>query len=152
MTGTASTRDVTTRPDGVTVVTDTSPARVDAVRDALKALVTIAAGRRSWAVLGPLEPGVGADDHDSLGRLAVRLDVSRLVVVGAAARAIHLGALLEGSWADESQAVPDGHAALDVLPRELRSGDVVLVHAPAGSELTAVAGALVAADAARGGS
>ena len=35
------------------------------------------------------------EEHDAVGRLAVRLDVSQLVVVGEEAKPIHLGASLE---------------------------------------------------------
>lgn len=70
-----------------------------------------------------------AAEHDAVGRLAVRLDVSRLVAVGAGARAVHTGAAHEGSWGEESLAVPDVAAAEALLAEELRPGDVVLVKA-----------------------
>ena len=58
--------------------------------------------RRSWAVLGEMaELGDDAiSEHDRIGRLAVRLDVSRLVVVGTgrSMSAMHHGAVMEGSW------------------------------------------------------
>src|SRR3546814_12201918 len=61
-------------------------ANPDSVRAALKALVTLAkpANRRSWAVLGEMgELGdTSVIEHDAIGRLAVRLDVDRLIVVG----------------------------------------------------------------------
>src|SRR6476646_11388751 len=71
------------RPDGVTVVNDAYNANPDSMRAALKALVAMGRGRRTWAVLGEmLELGEeSATEHDSIGRLAVRLNVSRLVVV-----------------------------------------------------------------------
>ena len=47
------------------------------------------------------------EEHDGVGRLAVRLDVNRLVAVGEGARPIHLGASLEGSWGNESAYVAD---------------------------------------------
>lgn len=123
--------EVTTRPDGVTVINDAYNANPDSVRAALRALVTMAAGRRSWAVLGTM--GELGDDavsgHDEIGRLAVRLNVHRLVVVGQDAAAMHQGALLEGSWGEESVLVPDVDAAVALLRDELRPGDVVLVKA-----------------------
>lgn len=121
--------EVSQRPDGVTVVNDAYNANPDSVRAALKALVAMAPGRRTWAVLGEMLE-LGADSvrqHDALGRLAVRLNVSRLVAVGEGARAIHSGAVQEGSWGEESTFVPDADAAYELLTRELTDGDVVLV-------------------------
>jgi UDP-N-acetylmuramoyl-tripeptide--D-alanyl-D-alanine ligase len=128
--------EVTTRSDGVTVVNDAYNANPESMRAALKALVTMArAGdgeqRRSWAVLGQMGE-LGADTvagHDEIGRLAVRLDVSRLVVVGEQARPMHQGANLEGSWGEESVLVPDVDAAIALLREQVRPGDVVLVKA-----------------------
>ena len=138
--------EVTERPDGVTVVNDAYNANPESMRAALKALVAMAGGRRTWAVLGEMrELGeASAADHDSLGRLAVRLDVNRLVAVGPAARAIHLGAAHEGSWADEAAWVPDIDAALELLREQLRAGDVVLVKASRAAGLERLAEALVA--------
>jgi UDP-N-acetylmuramoyl-tripeptide--D-alanyl-D-alanine ligase len=59
----------------------------------------------------------------------VRLDIHQLVVVGEPARAMHLGALLEGSWGEESVFVPDAAAAEAWLADHLRPGDVVLFKA-----------------------
>jgi UDP-N-acetylmuramoyl-tripeptide--D-alanyl-D-alanine ligase len=138
--------EVTERPDGITVVNDAYNANPDSMRAALKALVAMAGERRTWAVLGEMRElgDASADDHDALGRLAVRLDVNRLVAVGPAARAIHLGAAHEGSWADEAAWVPDIEAALDLLREQLRPGDVVLVKASRAAGLERLAEALVA--------
>ena len=125
--------EVTERADGVTVINDAYNANPDSVRAALKALVAIgrARGARTWAVLGPMgELGdTSLEEHDGIGRLVVRLDVNRLVAVGEAARPIHLGASLEGSWGDESAYVESSDEALELLRKELRQGDVVLVKA-----------------------
>ncbi|HKG48938.1 MAG TPA: UDP-N-acetylmuramoyl-tripeptide--D-alanyl-D-alanine ligase [Actinomycetales bacterium] len=121
--------EVTERPDGVTVVNDAYNANPESMRAALKALVAMGRGRRTWAVLGEMLE-LGADsvaEHDAIGRMAVRLDVSRLVAVGAGARALHTGAVMEGSWGEESMHVPDLDAAYQLLQRELREGDVVLL-------------------------
>lgn len=134
--------DVRTRADGVTVVNDSYNANPDSVRAALKALVTMArAGahggpggkRRSWAVLGEMAE-LGADsvvEHDRIGRLAVRLDVDRLIVIGTGrpSHALHQGAVMEGSWGEESILVDDIAAALEILDEELAADDVVLVKA-----------------------
>ncbi|MFR9753135.1 UDP-N-acetylmuramoyl-tripeptide--D-alanyl-D-alanine ligase [Nocardia sp. 004] len=129
--------DVRTTADGITVVNDSYNANPDSVRAALKALVSLArAGRtprRSWAVLGEMAE-LGEEsvlEHDAIGRLAVRLDVSRVVVVGTGrpSRALHQGAVLEGSWGEESVLVPDIEAAIALLDEEVAAGDVVLVKA-----------------------
>jgi UDP-N-acetylmuramoyl-tripeptide--D-alanyl-D-alanine ligase len=137
--------EVTQRPDGVTVVNDAYNANPESMRAALKALVAMAGGRRTWAVLGEMrELGDSSNaDHDALGRIAVRLDVNRLVAVGSAAKAIHLGAAHEGSWADEAAWVPDIEAALDLLREHLRPGDVVLVKASRAAGLERLAEALL---------
>ena len=94
--------------------------RLDAGR-AQGARARWASGRRTWAVLGSmLELGdESTTEHDAVGRLAVRLDVSRLVVVGETARPMATGAQHEGSWGDEAVWVPDADAAYDLLQREL---------------------------------
>jgi UDP-N-acetylmuramoyl-tripeptide--D-alanyl-D-alanine ligase len=137
--------EVRQRPDGITVVNDAYNANPESMRAALKALVAMAGGRRTWAVLGEMrELGEASGaEHDALGRLAVRLDVNRLVAVGEAARAIHLGAAHEGSWGDEAAWVPDVGAALDLLRSELRPGDVVLVKASRAAGLERLAAALL---------
>ncbi|UGT60703.1 UDP-N-acetylmuramoyl-tripeptide--D-alanyl-D-alanine ligase [Nocardia asteroides] len=129
--------DVRTTATGVTVVNDSYNANPDSVRAALKALVTMARTddrrRRSWAVLGEMGE-LGPEsvvEHDAIGRLAVRLDVDRLVVVGTGRppRAMHQGAVMEGSWGEESILVPDIGAAIALLDAEVEPGDVVLVKA-----------------------
>jgi UDP-N-acetylmuramoyl-tripeptide--D-alanyl-D-alanine ligase len=143
----AARMEVTERADGVTVINDAFNANPDSVRAALKALVAIgrARGARTWAVLGEmLELGdASADEHDAIGRLVVRLDVNRLVVVGAGAKPIHLGASLEGSWGNESAFVDTIPAALELLRTELRAGDVVLVKSSKGAKLRSLADALL---------
>jgi UDP-N-acetylmuramoyl-tripeptide--D-alanyl-D-alanine ligase len=122
--------ELLTRPDGIVVINDAYNASPDSTAAALKTLVQIAEpGQRTVAVLGEMaELGEFADEeHDRLGRLAVRLNIGKLVVIGERARHIHLAAGLEGSWDGESVLVPDVDAAYDLLREELRPGDVVLV-------------------------
>jgi UDP-N-acetylmuramoyl-tripeptide--D-alanyl-D-alanine ligase len=90
-------------------------------------------------------------EHDRIGRLAVRLDVSRLVVVGTgrSMSAMHHAAVMEGSWGGETVSVPDGDAALALLRANLRPGDVVLVKASNAAGLGALAEALAADSGAR---
>jgi UDP-N-acetylmuramoyl-tripeptide--D-alanyl-D-alanine ligase len=137
--------EVRERPDGVTVVNDAYNANPESVRAALKALVGMAGERRTWAVLGEMRE-LGPDsagEHDAIGRLAVRLDVARLVVVGPGARPMHLGASLEGSWGEESVYVADVDAAVGLLREQVRPGDVVLVKASRAAGLERVATALL---------
>ncbi|KAA9151709.1 UDP-N-acetylmuramoyl-tripeptide--D-alanyl-D-alanine ligase [Amycolatopsis acidicola] len=137
--------EVTTRADGVTVLNDSYNANPESVRAALKTLASAGRHRRSWAVLGEMGE-LGTDSvsaHDEIGRLAVRLNINRLVVVGEAAAAMHQGASHEGSWGDESVLVPDTGAAVALLREELSPGDIVLVKASKVAELWRVADALL---------
>ncbi|MFG3129398.1 UDP-N-acetylmuramoyl-tripeptide--D-alanyl-D-alanine ligase [Streptomyces tendae] len=138
--------EVTERPDGVTVVNDAYNANPESMKAALRALVAIGKGRRTWAVLGEMaELGDEAlAEHDAVGRLAVRLNVSKLVAVGGReAQWLQLGAYNEGSWGEESVHVSDAQAAVDLLRSELRPGDVVLVKASRSVGLESVATALL---------
>ena len=157
---------VATRDDGVTIINDAYNANPDSMRAGLKALAWMAReagglgprpegrGRRSWAVLGEMaELGDDAiSEHDNIGRLAVRLDVSRLVVVGTgrSMSAMHHGAVMEGSWGSEATTVADADAALALLRSELRAGDVVLVKGSNSVGLGALADVLIADSADRG--
>jgi UDP-N-acetylmuramoyl-tripeptide--D-alanyl-D-alanine ligase len=142
--------EVTERQDGLIVINDAYNASPEAVRAALKSLKQIAGSRRCWAVLGEMrELGESsAAEHDAIGRLVVRLDVQRLVVVGEGARPMHLAAGLEGSWGRESMFVPDVAGALAILRAELRPDDVILVKASRAAGLEVVAAELLGGDAA----
>ncbi len=142
--------EVRTRADGVTVINDAYNANPDSMRAGLQALATMArsgARRRSWAVLGEMgELGdESISEHDRIGRLAVRLDISRLIVVGTGRpmSAMHQGAVMEGSWGSESVQVADADAALALLRAELVPGDVVLVKASNAAGLGALAESLL---------
>ena len=137
--------EVTERADGVTIVNDAYNANPDSMRAALRALVAMGRGRRTWAVLGPMAE-LGDEslaEHDAVGRLAVRLNVSKLVSVGGREAAwLDMGAKNEGSWGEESVHVSDAQAAVELLRGELRPGDVVLVKASRAVGLEKVALAL----------
>ncbi len=146
--------EVAQSPGGVTVVNDAYNANPESVRAALKALAAMGRGdgqapsrRRTWAVLGEMaELGEGARaEHDGIGRYAVRLDISRVVAVGEAAKATHAGAVLEGSWGEESVHVDDAGQALAMLRDELRPGDIVLVKGSRVAGLERLAAALLVA-------
>ncbi|MET9529059.1 MULTISPECIES: UDP-N-acetylmuramoyl-tripeptide--D-alanyl-D-alanine ligase [unclassified Streptomyces] len=143
--------EVTERPDGVTVVNDAYNANPESMRAALRALAAMgkasqAKGGRTWAVLGQMAE-LGDEslaEHDAVGRLAVRLNVSKLVAVGGMeASWLQLGAYNEGSWGEESVHVSDAQAAVDLLRSQLREGDVVLVKASRSVGLEQVAYALL---------
>ncbi len=143
------------RADGLLVVDDAYNANPDSVRAALKALAAIGRGRpgaRTVAVLGEMrELGPAAlEEHDAVGRLAVRLDIHQLLVVGEAARPIHLGASLEGSWGEESVFVADTDEATAWLRAHVGPGDVVLFKASNAVRLSRVAAALLADEPAAG--
>jgi len=63
--------------------------------------------------------------------------------VGPGAKPIHMGAAHEGSWGDESIAVPTVDDAIDLLRREVAPGDVILVKASRAVGLERVAQALL---------
>ncbi|MGH3948037.1 MAG: UDP-N-acetylmuramoyl-tripeptide--D-alanyl-D-alanine ligase [Pseudonocardiaceae bacterium] len=140
--------EVSTRSDGLIVLNDSYNANPESVRAALKALASMGRQRRSWAVLGEMAE-LGPDSvaaHDEIGRLAVRLNINRLVVVGERAAAIHQGASHEGSWGEESVLVPDTDAAVALLRAALLPADVVLVKASKVAELWRVAEAVLASE------
>lgn len=115
----------------------TAPSEVGALRGGLRELAAASEGkaRRTWAVLGPV-PGATREELMDLGRFLVRLDLGVLVVVGEAGP-VHAGAVLEGSWGEESRHVDDEQAALTLLRAGLQDDDVVLL-----SGVPAVAAAL----------
>ncbi|MFF2039248.1 UDP-N-acetylmuramoyl-tripeptide--D-alanyl-D-alanine ligase [Kitasatospora sp. NPDC058170] len=143
--------EVVDRADGVTVVNDAYNANPDSMRAALRALVSMGGRgperRRTWAVLGEMRE-LGEEslaEHDAIGRLAVRLDVTKLVAVGGReAACMELGARNEGSWGEESVLVSDADAAVELLRSQLRPGDVVLVKASRSVGLEKVAEELLA--------
>jgi UDP-N-acetylmuramoyl-tripeptide--D-alanyl-D-alanine ligase len=130
---------------GVTVVNDAYNANPESMRAALKALRSMAQGSRTWAVLGEMRElgDLTVSEHDAIGRLAVRLDISRLVCVGPGTKVMHLAASNEGSWGEESVWVPDTAAAIALLDNEVQPGDVVLVKASRAVGLEEIAGHLL---------
>ncbi len=111
-----------------------------AVRDLVEAART--RGGRSVAVIGeypresPAPPAGSVDgwvvEHDAVGRLAVRLDVTWTLCLGEsrAVRGLWQGAVNEGSWANEAEMVPDSATAIALLVAALGPDDVVLVAVP----------------------
>jgi UDP-N-acetylmuramoyl-tripeptide--D-alanyl-D-alanine ligase len=138
---------VTTSPGGVTVVNDAYNANPESMRAALRALAAMRRAGRTFAVLGEMRElgDQSISEHDGVGRLAVRLDISKTIAVGQGARPLYLGAAQEGSWNDEAVWVADAAAAIELLGGLLRPGDVVLVKASRSVGLEVVAQALMEA-------
>lgn len=135
-----------TRGDGVLVINDAYNANPESMKAALRTLADVARerGGASWAVLGEMRElgALSTQEHDAVGRLAVRLDISRLIVVGPGARAIHMGAAHEGSWGEESVYVESIDEAIAALAG-LKSSDVVLIKASRSIGLERVAEAVL---------
>ncbi|MXP21117.1 UDP-N-acetylmuramoyl-tripeptide--D-alanyl-D-alanine ligase [Gordonia sp. HNM0687] len=141
-----------------TVLVAPVSAGVDEVRAMLRDLVEAAAAARSssprvrtWAVLGELpdtddkSENERVIEHDRLGRQAVRLAVDKTMCVGhtRAVRALHQGAVMEGSWGDEVRMVAtadEAGAALADDPRWRPGSDDVILVAGADPAVMALAG------------
>ncbi|NUT71824.1 UDP-N-acetylmuramoyl-tripeptide--D-alanyl-D-alanine ligase [Pseudarthrobacter sp. C4D7] len=118
----------TERHDGVTIINDAYNANPESMRAALRTLADLGRGRRTWAVLGAMLE-LGDDsirEHTAVGTQVVRLNISRLLVVGREARALYVSAVQEGSWGDECLFAETVDEAYDVLAAELQPGDLVL--------------------------
>jgi UDP-N-acetylmuramoyl-tripeptide--D-alanyl-D-alanine ligase len=118
----------TERADGVTVINDAYNANPESMRAALRTLAELGRGRRTWAVLGAMLE-LGPDsirEHTAVGTQVVRLNISRLVVVGREARSLYVSAIQEGSWGDECVFAETADEAYELLQAELRPGDLVL--------------------------
>jgi UDP-N-acetylmuramoyl-tripeptide--D-alanyl-D-alanine ligase len=127
--------EVTERVDGLTVVNDAYNSNPESMRAALAALAALGGGtRRTWAVLGRM-----AEQGDETGAVhaeiaaAVReLGIDRLVAVGTA----------DYPGAEQTADVDE---ALELLRRDARTGDVVLVKASRAVGLERVAEGLLRA-------
>ncbi|MGV9793509.1 UDP-N-acetylmuramoyl-tripeptide--D-alanyl-D-alanine ligase [Gordonia sp. NPDC003422] len=145
-------------PDELVVIRAETPASAREVRELLRTLAD--AGEqtrdadgvrrgRTWAWLGELEVPDGLSEnervveHDRVGRLAVRLAVDKTLCIGdsRSVRALHQGAVMEGSWGDEVRIVDTATAARDLVREQPdwrpTAPDVILV-AAATSEIAAL--------------
>jgi UDP-N-acetylmuramoyl-tripeptide--D-alanyl-D-alanine ligase len=136
--------EVTTRPDGVTVINDAYNANPEALRAALSTVATMAGGGRALAVLGHMTELGGQEEeaHEQAGREAARAGLAGLIVVGEEAAPMLAGAKGDPSWRGELLQVPDVAAAVAAVDRLARPGDVVLVKASRAANLQRVALAL----------
>ena len=130
------------RPDGVTVLNDAYNANPDSLAAALRTLVAMGSGRRTWAVVGEmLELGAGsAAAHRECGALAASLGVDRVLAVGAGAGPVAEGAGGRGAT------TPDVDTAYDLLRDELAPGDVVLLKSSNASGLRHLGDRLVTSE------
>ncbi len=116
--------------DGITVINDAYNASPDSMTAALKTLAQIASpGQRTIAVLGEMsELGeLAGEEHDRIGLTVVRLNISKLIVVGSAARRMYISAIREGSWDGEAAMVETPDEAIELLRTQTRPGDTILV-------------------------
>ena len=121
---------LTNRIDGISIINDAYNASPDSMKAALQTLAQLGkSGRRTIAVLGEMaELGeFSREQHDAIGRIVVRLNIDQLVVVGGAAKLIHMGAEQEGSWGGESKFFESIDEALAYVRGMLVAGDIVLV-------------------------
>jgi UDP-N-acetylmuramoyl-tripeptide--D-alanyl-D-alanine ligase len=124
-------------PGGGVLVNDAWNANPVSVRAALEHLVSLAAGRRTVAVLGEMaELGRYADEaHAEVARAIEEIGIDEVIAVGPNARAYG------GRW------VATRHEALAVLERLLRPGDCVLLKGARVLELERIAEALTTVNA-----
>ncbi|MBB5832001.1 UDP-N-acetylmuramoyl-tripeptide--D-alanyl-D-alanine ligase [Brachybacterium aquaticum] len=133
------------RAGGALVIDDAYNANPDSMKQALKTLAHLGRTHRTIAVLGEMLE-LGPDSvrlHDEIGRLAVRLNISQLYVVGDGAAPIHHGASLEGSFGGESEYLDSVDEAIAVLERTVRPGDAVLLKSSRDAGLRRIADPLV---------
>lgn len=133
----------TDRPDGVTIINDAYNANPESMTAALQTLAQLGRHQqqgRTWAVLGAmLELGQDSlKEHDRIGQLAVRLNISKLIAVGQEAKPIYNTAHLEGSWGKEATWVASPQEAFELLKGELEAGDIVLFKSSNGAGLGAL--------------
>ncbi len=116
---------------GLTVINDAYNSSPDSMRAALQTLAQLGrqTGKKTVAVMGEMaELGeFSVHEHDAIGRIAVRLNLGQVVVVGKAAKLIHMGASQEGSWDGESQYFDEISDALGYLRGMLTGDEIVLV-------------------------
>jgi UDP-N-acetylmuramoyl-tripeptide--D-alanyl-D-alanine ligase len=119
------------RNDGLTVINDAYNASPESMRAAIQTLAELGrqSGKKTVAVLGEMaELGeYSVAEHDAIGRLAVRLNLGQLVVVGVGAKMVHMGASLEGSWDGESKFFEQISEAEAYLREMLTGKEIVLV-------------------------
>ncbi|WP_291278799.1 UDP-N-acetylmuramoyl-tripeptide--D-alanyl-D-alanine ligase [Galactobacter sp.] len=136
----------TERPDGVSIINDAYNANPESMLAALQTLAVLGRPdregrvRRTWAVIGEMRE-LGEDrvsEHDRLGRLVVRMNISKTLVIGSGAKPTYNAAVMEGSWGDEAAFVETTDEAYDYLDSRLEPGDIVLFKSSNASGLAAL--------------
>ncbi|MBX3311927.1 MAG: UDP-N-acetylmuramoyl-tripeptide--D-alanyl-D-alanine ligase [Microbacteriaceae bacterium] len=114
---------------GFTVINDGYNASPDSMSAALRTLAHLGrSGHRTIALLGGMANlgDESYEEHDRIGRLVVRLNISKLFVVGELGKGIHNAATHEGSWDGESEWVADNEEAIKIIQATVQPGDIVL--------------------------
>lgn len=144
--------EVTETAVGPVVINDAYNANPESMAAALRALVAIAAGRTSWALLGEMrELGDYSETaHVRVGGLAAELGINNVVAIGPGSRTIAEGALAAatgtppGSARTQAHWLPDADAALEFVAGQIGPQDVVLVKASRAVALERLADDLIA--------
>ncbi len=135
------------RPDGLTVINDAYNASPDSMKAALQTLAELGrqTGKKTVAILGEMaELGeYSITEHDAIGRIVVRLNLGQLVVIGAGAKLIHMGATQEGSWDGESKYFEQIYEAEQYLREMLTGEEIVLVKSSKSANLRYLGDALL---------
>jgi UDP-N-acetylmuramoyl-tripeptide--D-alanyl-D-alanine ligase len=128
-------------PGGTLLINDAYNANPESMAAALRTLVSIPRSGKTWAVLGAMhELGDVTDfEHTRMGHLAVELNVSHLVSVGAQARTIDSGAKQGAPWNGESVWYPDFAQAADYIVNQVQPGDVIIFKASRAEEFEVLA-------------
>jgi UDP-N-acetylmuramoyl-tripeptide--D-alanyl-D-alanine ligase len=114
-------------PGNVTIINDAYNANPESMTAALETLTAIPAAGKKVAVLGKMhELGDDSDAiHAQIAKLAIKLGVSQVVVVGEAAKAYGLPETTD----QKSVWLPDFDSACDYIVKEVNSGDILLFKA-----------------------
>jgi UDP-N-acetylmuramoyl-tripeptide--D-alanyl-D-alanine ligase len=131
-------------PDGVRVINDAYNANPHSMAAALQTARVLARDSRLLVVLGHMaELGpISQEEHLRLGELVARLEVDRLLTVGADARDVQRAAVREGLAMRDAVHIGTAGEALDDLRANVRPGDVVLIKASRVAGLERIAEAL----------
>jgi UDP-N-acetylmuramoyl-tripeptide--D-alanyl-D-alanine ligase len=137
------------RGDGVTIINDAFNANPESMGAGLRTLATMAAGRRSIAVLGEMRElgDYAMTAHEQAGQLVGELGIAMLVAVGTDDAQALTDTARRTNPAISAKVVSDRHAAADLLRDQLKPGDIVLVKASRSLQLEDLATTLAAGSA-----
>ncbi|MFM8944237.1 MAG: UDP-N-acetylmuramoyl-tripeptide--D-alanyl-D-alanine ligase [Actinomycetota bacterium] len=131
-------------PEGVRILNDAYNANPESMAAGLRTARWIARDARLVAVLGHMaELGpIAFEEHERVGRLAVRIGVDRLVTGGERAEVIARAAVREGALPEDVASYADASSAAADVRRHVRRGDVVFLKGSRVAGLERVAEAL----------